>query len=258
MLKRLTLVALALALLLAPGCAGKGTSGTTTNKPAEKPPADGTKLTRDTLPTQVGYAWETARMPGTGTVAVDLTVAGPWTLPAPGTDWTVTRSEIVDPATVPDISSFSGYDFVVKTVEDGTEYFYPRQLTDEWMQQLGKITVTNGQATAEPYEKPLRFWPVNFTVGQSFVVSDEGSFKIDAKVLAKNSVTLPFTDIPDAYLVRFDYTPLAEGAIEGSNYYLLAPNVGFVALFHAAQGDEQTGFTSLDSLEVLVSLPEKQ
>jgi hypothetical protein len=194
--------------------------------------------------------------PGGGTIPVSMSVAGPWTFEV-GADWPVSTTEIVDPADVPEIGSFTGYDFVVKASDAINTYYYPRQVTSEWMLQLGKITVTGDAATAEPYTNPLRFWPVDFAVGETFVVSDTGSFGINATVLAENSVTTPAGTIDDAYLVRFDYTPLAEGAMEGSQYYVLSPEVGFVALFSVAAGDETSGFTALDSAQVLVTMPEK-
>ena len=95
-------------------------------------------------------------------------------------------------------------------------------------------------------------------VGDTFVVSDTGSFGINATVLGKNSVTTPAGTIDEAYLLRFDYTPLAEGALEGTQYYILSPEVGFVALFSVAAGDEASGFTALDSAQVLVTMPEKR
>lgn len=210
-----------------------------------------------TLPMEPGYAWDVATYPGGEAIPVQLTVAGPWTLAAGG-DWPVTATEIVDPADVAGLEEFPGYDFVVKSVEGAAEYYYPRQVTDEWMLQLGKITVQGEQVTVEPYEAPLRFWPVDFEVGETFVVSDTGSFGINATVLAHNAVTTPAGTIDDAYLVRFDYTALAEGAMEGTHYYILAPDVGFVALFSVAAGDEGTGFTALDSLQVLVTMPAKR
>lgn len=210
-----------------------------------------------TLPTEPGYAWDIATYPGTDPIPVSLTVAGPWTLTA-GDDWPLATTEIVDPAEVPGIDRFAGYTYVVKAMEGTTEVYFPRQVTDEYLLQLGKITGSGTDATVEPYEKPLRFWPVDFAVGDTFVVQDTGSFGISATVLARNAVTVPAGTIDEAYLVRFDYTPLAEGALEGTFYYILSPEVGFVALFGVAQGDEASGFTALDSLQLLVTMPEKR
>lgn len=210
-----------------------------------------------TLPIEPGYAWDIALYPGGGQIPVDLQVAGPWALDA-GDDWAVITSEIVSPDEVPGIEAFEDAEFVEKTAGADGDYYFPRQVTDEWMLQLGKITVAGEQATPEPYTEPLKLWPVDFEVGDTFVLADGGSFKIEATVLAQNSATVPAGTIDDAYLLRFDYTPLAEGALSGSQYYMLSPTVGFVALFGVAAGDEATGFTALDSAQVLVSLPEKR
>lgn len=227
----------------------------TGSAPAE--PAEPAGEWAATLPTEPGYAWDIATYVGGETIPVALTVAGPWTLEA-GDDWPLATTEIVDPAEVDGLDAFSEYTYVVKTMEGTSEVFFPRQVTDEWMLQLGRITLTGGEPTVEPYEKPLRFWPVDFEVGETFVVSDTGSFGIDATVLAESSAIVPAGTIEKAYLVRFDYTPLAEGALEGTFYYILSPEVGFVALFSVAEGDEATGFTSLDSLQVLATMPEKR
>lgn len=210
-----------------------------------------------TLPMEPGYAWDIAMYPGGGTVPVSMPVAGPWTFEV-GADWPVSTTEIVDPTEVDGIDAFSDFDYVLKASDATATYFYPRRVTEEWMLQLGKITLTGDQTTAEPYESPLKFWPVDFEVGETFVVSDTGSFGINATVIAGNSVTTPAGTIDEAYLVRFDYTPLAEGALEGTQYYILSPEVGFVALFSVAGGDEASGFTALDSAQVLVTMPEKR
>lgn len=254
--KRFWAVLLAAALVagMLGGCADDAEPET------DEPTAQATESTGEwatTLPMEPGYAWDIAMYPGGGTVPTDLTVAGPWTLEV-GADWPVSTTEIVDPAEVDGIDAFSDYDYVVKASDATATYFYPRQVTEEWMLQLGKITLAGDQATAEPYESPLKFWPVDFEVGDTFVVSDTGSFGINATVLAENSVTTPAGTIDEAYLVRFDYTPLAEGALEGSQYYILSPEVGFVALFSVAAGDEASGFTALDSAQVLVTMPEKR
>lgn len=210
-----------------------------------------------TLPTEPGYAWDIAMYPGGEPLTVSLPVSGPWTFEV-GADWPVSTTEIVDPADVDGIDAFSDFDYVVKASDATGTYFYPRKVTDEWMLQLGKITVADDQVTPEAYENPLKFWPVDFAVGDTFVVSDTGSFAIDATVLARSAATTPAGTIDEAYLVRFDYTPLAEGALEGTQYYILSPQVGFVALFSVAAGDETSGFTALDSAQVLVTMPEKR
>ncbi len=227
-------------------------SGGTSSEPAEL-----TGEWAKTLPSEPGYAWDIAMYAGGETIPAVLTVAGPWTLEA-GADWPVSTTEIVDPAGVDGLDAFTGYTYVVKMTEGAGEVYFPRQVTDEWMLQLGKITPTGSGPTVEPYPSPLRFWPVDFEVGETFVVSDTGSFGIDATVLAKSSAVVPAGTIDEAYLVRFDYTPLAEGALEGTLYYILSPEVGIVALFSVAEGDEATGFTALDSLQVLVTMPEKR
>ena len=257
--KRVLAAALAAALLTAMlgGCAEKTAddsgqdAGSTTGSTA--PAGEWAK----TLPTEPGYAWDIATYPGTDPIPVSLTVAGPWTLTA-GDDWPLTTTEIVDPADVSGIDRFADYTYVVKAMEGTTEVYFPRQVTDEYLLQLGKITGSGSGATVESYEKPLRFWPVDFAVGDTFVVQDTGSFGINATVLAKNAVTVPAGTIDEAYLVRFDYTPLAEGALEGTFYYILSPEVGFVALFGVAEGDEASGFTALESLQLLVTMPEKR
>jgi len=210
-----------------------------------------------TLPTAPGYTWGAARYPGGGTIPVQLAVSGPWTLTV-GADWPVYTTEVVDPADVPGLDQFENLDYVEKTVDGATEYYYPRQVTNEWMLQLGKVSVTNGQATAEPYAAPLKLWPVDFEVGDTFVLSEGGSFGVNATVLGHSAVTVPAGTIDDAYLVRFDYAALAEGAISGTQYYILSPEVGVVAFFGVATGDEATGFTALDSAQILVTMPEKQ
>lgn len=258
--KRFWTVLLVVALLSATlgGCADDAepesgdTGGETSAEPAE-PAGEWAK----TLPMEPGYAWDIAMYPGGEALPVSLPVAGPWTLEV-GADWPVSTTEIVDPAEVDGIDAFSDFDYVVKASDATATYYYPRRVTEEWMLQLGKITLIGDQATVEPYTNPLRFWPVDFEVGDTFVVSDTGSFGINATVLARNSVTTPAGTIDEAYLVRFDYTPLAEGALEGTQYYILSPQVGFVALFSVAAGDETSGFTALDSLQVLVTMPEKR
>jgi hypothetical protein len=210
-----------------------------------------------TLPAEPGYAWDIAMYPGGGTIPVALTVAGPWTLEA-GADWPLRTTEIIDPAGVDGLDAFTGYTYVVKAMEGDSTVYYPRQVTDEWMLQLGKITLTGGEATAEPYDSAMKVWPVDFEVGDTFVVADGVSFRIDATVLAESSAIVPAGEIGNAYLLRYDYTPLAEGAIDGTQYYILSPDVGFVALFGVAEGDEAAGFTALDSLQVLVTMPEKR
>lgn len=251
--KTLSLLLIAMLALSLVGCKANAPEEKPTGE-TEQPPASAEgKLTAATLPSEPGYAWDVARYFGEP-IPVSLTVAGPWTLSA-AEGWTVTTTQIVDPADVPELDTFPEYDFVVRTQEFGEDAYFPRQMTDEWLEQLGRIPIAGG---AEAYENPLKLWPLNFSVGDTFVVAEGGSFKVDATVLAQNTVTVPAGEIPDAYLLRYDYTPLAEGAIEGTQYYILAPEVGFVALFSVAAGDEQTGFTALDSVSLLMTMPQKR
>lgn len=261
MLKRYMVVLAVVLLLGTAACAKPGATKSPSKseqKPSENttPTAEG-ELGRDNIPSEPGYSWDVAQFPGTTTIPVSLSASGPWTLTA-DSSWPVTTTSIVDPAGVPGIGDFADYDFVVGTNEFGEQVYYPRKMTAEWMEQLGKITISSGTPVTEQYENPLRLWPLNFKVGDTFVVTEGGSFRIDATVIAQNTAIVPAGTIEDAYLVRYDYTPLTEGAIEGRNYYILAPKVGFVALFGVAAGDEASGFTALDSESVLVRLPEKR
>lgn len=252
---RLIAVGLIALLLGVAGCAKPASEkpGTTT---APKPSPNG-KITKDSLPSEPGYSWDTAQYQGADPLPVSMQVAGPWTLTV-GSDWPVTTSTIVDPQTVPGIGQFADYTFVVGSQEFGEQVYYPRQMTDTWMQQLGKIAAATTPPTVDVYRNPLKLWPLNFAVGDKFTLAEGGSFGVNATVLAQNTVTVPAGTIEDAYLLRYDYTPLAEGAVSGSNYYILAPEVGVVAVFGVASGDEATGFTALDSANVLVRLPEKR
>ena len=214
-------------------------------------------MTLSGLPTEPGYSWDIAQYPGGGTVPVQMTAEGPWTIEAGG-DWPISTTEVVDPAGVPGIDAFADYDHVVKTVIGGEDWYYPRRVADGWLLQLGSITGAGESATAEPYEDPVRFWPMDFEVGGTYVVLEGESFRVDATVVGQNTAHVPAGDIEDAYLMRFDYTPITPEGIEATHYYILAPNVGFVALFSVAAGDETVGFTELDSLQVLATLPAKR
>ena len=232
----------------APASSGSGTDGGSA--------PDGL-LSKDTLPTESGYSWEIAQYPGIDPIPVELTVAGPWTL-TPGADWPVGTTEIVAPDDVPGIDGFRDFDFVEKTADASGEHYFPRRATDEWLLQIGSITVDDSGTTAEPYAEPMKVWPLGFEVGDSFVVLDGENFRIDATVLAQNTAIVPAGEIEGAYLVRFEFVPLTEGSISGTQYYILAPGVGFVAVFGVSSGDEAIGFTALDSARVLVSLPAKR
>jgi len=257
--KRTLALVLTTAVVLAGigGCAPDPATPTTDSSVEDAPIADsGGRVIADTLPAAPGYSWDIATYTGPEPLPVQFGVAGPWTITA-SSDWPVRTTEIVDPADVPDIEAFGEFDFVLKAAEGPTEYYYPRQMTDEWMLQLGKVAAT-GDAVAEPYSEPMRLWPLDFDIDDSFVVFEGTSFRIDATVLAKGTAVVPAGEIEDAYLLRFEYTPLTEGAIEGTHYYILAPDVGFVAQFSPASGDEATGFTALASAQVLMTLPEKR
>lgn len=222
------------------------------------PPAQDTEqVTLGDLPTEAGYAWDMARYEGVDPLQVSMPAGGPWVFPS-AEGWTVTTTEIVEAESVPQIDQFSEYDFVVRSEDFGEEAYYPRRIADGWLLQLGRIGNTGGAVMAEPYEEPLKLWPVEFAVGDTLVVLEGENFRVDATIVAQNTVTVPAGEIDDAYLVRFDYTPITEGAIEGTQYYILAPDVGVVAMFGIVTGDEETGFTALDGVSVLVTLPEKR
>lgn len=245
-----------------------GSTGGCSSRPANDAPAVGGETTREAgsggrlvasgLPTEPGYAWDIATYQGVEPLPASITVAGPWTLDA-GDDWAVSTTTIAEPADVPEIDAFDEFDYVVTTEEDGATAYFPRRLTDEWMTQLGRIMVpSDGAANAEVYAEPLRFWPLDFEVGEEFLVTEGSTFRVDATVLAQGTAVVPAGTIDDAYLLRFEYTPVSEGGIEGTHYYILAPDVGFVALFSAAEGDEASGITALESCQVLLTLPEKR
>lgn len=226
--------------------ATSGTSG------EQRPASDKRMLTAETLPTAVGTTWEIASYEGE--VAADVTVEGPWTFEA-GTDWRRGEREIVDPTTVPGIEQFADVTFVTREVNEGATYYYPRKVTGEWVQHLGKVEVTETKTTPEPLPKPSNFWPLGFEVGDEYLVQDEGTFRIDATVLSVNTATTPAGQIDDTYLVRFVYTPQADTAKGSTYYYMFAPDVGMVALFHPATGSEEAGFTAIEDVSVISRLP---
>lgn len=247
-------VLMAVALSVA-GCGGAGSGradssaagGSDTTRPG------GRTLTAETLPTAVGTTWEIASTESE--TPIEMTVEGPWAFES-GPDWRVDEHEIVDPASVPRLEEFDDVTFVVRNVNEGATYYYPRRVTDEWLLHLGRIEVTGDEVNAEPLEKPSNFWPLGLAVGKEYLVQDEGTFRIDATVLARNTATTPAGVIDDAYLVRFVYTPQTEDAEGGTYYYMFAPDVGFVALIHPSAGSEATGFTSAESLNVISRFPE--
>lgn len=248
--KRLSITLVALLLLALGGC----------SEPAEQPgngkeaaPEEVALPTLGELPTEPGTAWDMARYEGVEPLQVAFTVAGPWVFPS-AEGWKVTTTEIVTADEVPGIDQFGDYDFIVRSDDFGEQAFYPRRIADGWMLQLGRST----EAGAEPYEEPLRLWPVQLQVGEAMTVLEGENFRVDATVLALGSATVPAGEMDDAYLVRFDYTPLTAGAIEGRQYYILAPEIGVVATFGVAAGDEETGLTALDGVSVLTTLPAKR
>lgn len=236
--------------------------GSESDEPAEapqeeEPAAEQEPVTLGELPTEPGYAWDVARDESTEPIAVSMSVEGPWVFPS-AEGWAVSTTTIADPADVPSLDRFDDYDFVVYAEEFGAGVYYPRRIADGWMLQLGRIDMSTGEPAAEAYDEPLKLWPVDFEVGESYEVLDGENFRVDATILAQNTATVPAGEIADAYLVRFDYTPKTEGAIEGTQYYILGPDVGFVAMFGVASGDESSGFTALEGTHVLATLPEKR
>lgn len=250
------LMAVTLTLALA-ACGGNESEEPAETSGEEEPAAEQEPVTLGELPTDPGYAWDVARDESMEPLAVSMSVEGPWVFPS-AEGWTVSTTEIADPADVPSLDQFDDYDFVVFAEEFGAGVYYPRRIADGWMLQLGRIDMATGEAAAEAYDEPLKLWPVDFEVGESYLVLDGENFRVDATILAQNAVTVPAGEIDDAYLVRFDYTPKTEGAIEGTQYYILAPDVGFVAMFGVASGDESSGFTALEGTHVLATLPEKR
>ncbi|MRS12273.1 MAG: hypothetical protein EG823_04275 [Actinobacteria bacterium] len=259
--RRLLPVALGVVILLATVAACKPDEDTVTGEPESSTasqPAEPTGEWVNTLPTEPGTSWDIARYyTGDGTIPVQLTVAGPWAFEVTGDGWTSVTEQIAEPADVPDLDQFADITYVLKGAEGTTTAYYVRRITDEWMLQLGKITDDGTNVTAEPYEQPLQLWPVDIEVGDSFPVGEGQSFSTVATVLARNSVTTPAGTMDDAYLVRFEYTAIAEGAPSGTQYYVLSPDVGVVAVFSVAAGVETAGFTALDMANVMTRLPGK-
>jgi len=225
--------------------------------PSAETTASGAKITPGDLPTEPGTSWTVAHYQGQSPTPLPFTVAGPWTITA-GPDWRTTTDTIVDPATVPGIDAFSGYDHVVKGASNGGDIYYVRQMTDEWMLQLGEIQVRSGVASPQPSPEPVNFWPMNFAVGDVDIVSETDEYKLESVVLAQNTATVPAGTIEDAYLLRFTYTSKKPGVQPTVFYYLLAPKVGFVALLRFGEGTEATGFTSAFQIDVLATPPVKR
>jgi len=257
------LAAAALAIALAASMSACGpaepasTPGGSGGSPSAEATATSGKVTPAELPTEPGTTWSVAHYQGEFPTPLAFTVAGPWTITA-GADWRTTTDTIVDPATVPGIGEFSGYDHVVKGALDGGDIYYVRRMTDEWMQQLGQIQVRNGVPTPEPSDEPVNFWPMNFAVGDVDIVSETDEYKLESAVLAQNTATVPAGTIEDAYLLRFTYTSKKPGVAPTVFHYLLAPKVGFVALLRFAEGTEAAGFTTAFQIDVLTTLPERR
>lgn len=215
-----------------------------------------TTLTKDSIPTAVGYSWDIASYVGPEPLEVDLSVKGPWVFPD-ATDWPVATTTIVDPADVPYIERFTDVTFVAKQSVKGIDTYYPRRVSDSWVYELGKVTADAEEATSSVAFEPVKAYPLGFKVGDELSVSENEIVVITAKVLAQNSVTVPAGTIRDAYLVRFDYAQVHGGDTTFSTYYILAPKVGVVARFSVEAGDEAGGFTALKQASVLASMPAK-
>ena len=233
------------------GCGGKA------DAPAKDDGGNGAvSITRDTLPTEPGTSWTVAHFGEGGTTPIDLKVAGPWKITA-GSGWRIDTSEIVDPKSVPGIEKFTDVTYVQKGLWEGTMRYYPRRLTDKWMTQLGIIEVKGDAVDVQPYDEPSRFWPLGFKVGQSYTVIDTAEHEAEAKVLAKSTADVPAGTIKDAFLLRFTDTSKT-GDAPSTYYYILAPQVGFVAMIHPVDGNEASGFTSAHQVDVLATLPSRK
>jgi hypothetical protein len=234
------------------GCGGK------TDAPAGDSGGSGTvtTITPDMLPITPGTSWTVAHFGGGGTTPIDLKVEGPWKITA-GSSWRIDTEEIVDPKSVPGIKRFTGVTYVQKGLWEGATRYYPHRLTDEWVMLLGLIEVRGDAVDVQPYAEPAKSWPLGFTVGESYTVADTAESKVEAKVLAKSTADVPAGMIKDAYLLRFTQTSKT-GKAPSTYYYIVAPQVGFVALIHAVAGNEASGFTSAHQVDVLATLPSKK
>lgn len=246
----LALVVIATLLCLTLGaCASE--QGDTGGGSSPSGTSDADTLTRDTLPTEVGTTWTMVRTDEPGT-PLTLDVEGPWEFTADA-DWSTNSYEIVDPASVPGLDGFEGYTYISAVRgDDGPDYYYPRQVTDDWVMGLGRITVDGDSVTPEPRE-PIRFWPLQLEVGEVYEVEDTAEQTTEAEVLARNTAVLPAGTIENAYLVRFRTAKAAGETTE--YYYLFAPNVGMTAYFSKLEGSEADGFTSAGTIVLLGSMP---
>lgn len=252
-----TIVTVSIAAVLALtswGCAAGGT-GTSEQGATRDEVATAPTLTKATLPTEVGTTWTVVRYDEDDT-PLELTVDGPWSV-EPGPDWRTESYEIVEPKDVPGIDEFSDYTYVqMNTSEDFGTYYYPRQVTDDWVFGLGRIHVDGDEVVTEPSE-PGRFWPLQLEVGQTYQIYEAAERNTVATVLARNTAETPAGTIENAYLVRFRTETTSGSETPDDLYYLFAPNVGMVAYFGDLTGDEENGFTAADSIVVLSSMPAK-
>ena len=215
-----------------------------------------TTITPGMLPITPGTSWTVAHFGEGGTTPIDLKVGGPWKITA-DSDWRIDTSEIVDPKSVPGIEKFTDVTYVQKGLWEGATRYYPRRLTDKWVTQLGIIEVKGDAVDVQPYDEPSKFWPLGFTVGQSYTVIDTAEHKVEAKVLAKSTADVPAGAIKDAFLLRFTDTSKT-GKAPSTYYYILAPQVGIVAMIHPVNGNEASGFTTAHQVDVLATLPSRK
>jgi hypothetical protein len=246
------IAALALTACGKSGSSGGKSTGGTSSTASGTPTAT---LTKDTLPIAVGTSWTIVHYEGNG-LPIDMKVAGPWKI-APGGPSRTDAHEIVDPKTVPGIEKFTGVTFVDKGPFEGATVYYPRRVTDKWVDHLGTITVRGDMVEPKPLATPSHFWPLAFQVGDTYAVSESASGKIEAKVLARNTAEVPAGEIENTCLVRFTYTR-NDGGEPTVYYYMFAPNVGFVALIHPSAGSESAGYTAAKQIDVLGTLPAKR
>lgn len=256
MKKRHMVLALFMSAMLAVSLGGcsPDKNGSSGGAPAGTDQTSDSTLTKSSLPTEVGVKWTTLRSDGDAT-PLQLDVKGPWRV-TPGSDWRTETHEIVAPEGVPGIAEFSDYTYVMKNTSDGDVYYYPRQVTDEWVLGMGRIHVDGEQVTTEP-SSPGKFWPLQLEVGQSYPVFSDSDHTTAAKVLARNTVDTPAGTIENSYLVRFRTESTSAEDEPNDYYYLFAPNVGMVAYFSKLTGDEESGFTAAGSIVVVASLPAK-
>lgn len=246
--RSIAVVAAVCAIALA-GCTGGAASS---KGPKEAP----LTLTRENFPTAVGTKWTMVRRDGTAT-PISLKVSGPWKLEA-GSDWNVTPQEIVDPATVPGIDRFADVTYVMRESKpDNPTFYYPRYVSHDWIDSLGRITVRGDGAIEVTAPGRVRFWPLELEVGKTYDVGEGKDYTLTATVLARNTAVVPAGTIHDTFLVRFRSKAKKGKTAPSDQYYMLAPNVGMVAFFARLKGTEKTGFTSADTVVLLLTMPSK-